>query len=80
MIQRNRFDCRYVDSFIRLIGSTGSPRGRTVFTTGTNTKRWEVPTLSKNTYINILQEGSAWFKATLSLNKEKCIKAMSPFT
>jgi hypothetical protein len=80
MTERNGSDCKYVEIFTHRVGSIGAP-SRTVFIKGTNTKQCEVPKIAgRNTEANIFQTGSAGFKATVDLNKEKCIKVMSPFT
>jgi hypothetical protein len=81
MTERNCSDCKYVKIFTHHVGSIGAPSRRTVFIRGTNTKQWEVPKIAgRNTEANIFQKRSAGFKTTIDLNKEKCVKAMSPFT
>jgi hypothetical protein len=81
MIERNGSDCKYVEIVTHRVGSTGAPSRRTLFSRGTNTKQWEVLNMAgRNTKTNIFQKGSAGFKTTIDLKKEKCIKAMSPFT
>jgi hypothetical protein len=71
MIKRNRSDCKYVKIFTHHVGSIGAPNRRTVFVRGTNIKRREVPNMaSRDTKTNILQEGSAGFKATIGLKKK----------
>jgi hypothetical protein len=45
MIERNRFDCTYVEIFTHHIGSMGALR-RTVFIRGTNTEHREVPNIA----------------------------------
>jgi hypothetical protein len=80
VIERNGSDCKYVEIFTHRVGSTGAPSRRIVFIRGTNTKLLEVPNIvSRNTMINIFQEGSAGFKAMINL-KKKYIKVMFPFS
>jgi hypothetical protein len=75
MIKRNRSDRKYVEIFTHRVGSIGAPSRRTVFIWGTNAKRREVPNMaSRDTKTDIFQEGSAGFKATVGLNKEKVHK------
>jgi hypothetical protein len=72
MIERNRSDCKCVETFTHCGGSTGAPSRRTVFIRGTNTKQWEVPKIAgRNTEANIFQKEKAGFKTTIELNKKK---------
>jgi hypothetical protein len=81
VIERNGPECKYVEIFTHSAGSIGAQTRRTVFIRGTNTKQLEVPKIAgRNTKTNIFQDGSAGFKATIDLNKKKCIKVVSPFT
>jgi hypothetical protein len=81
MVESNHSDCKYVEMFTHHIGSIGLPRRRTVFVRGSNTELYVVPNImSRNRKSNIFREGSAGFKATIDMNKEKYIKVMSPFT
>jgi hypothetical protein len=76
VIERNGSDCKYIEIFIHRVGSIGAP-SRTVFIRGTNTKQWEVPNIgSRNTKINIFQEGSAGVKTTIDPKKRNCIKVL----
>jgi hypothetical protein len=80
VIERNGSHCKYVEIFTHRVSSIGAPSRRTVFIRGTNTKQREVSKIAgRNTKSNIFQKGSAAFKATIDLNKKKCIKIMSPF-
>jgi hypothetical protein len=81
VIESNVTGCKYVEIFTHRIGSIGTLSRRTVFIRGTNIKQLEVPKIAgKNTKANIFQKGSTIFKATIDLNKKKCIKVVSPFT
>jgi hypothetical protein len=72
MIKRNRSDCKYVKIFTRHVCRIGAKSRRTVFVTGTNAKRLEVPNVaSRDTKTNIFQKRSAGFKPTIGLNKTK---------
>jgi hypothetical protein len=80
VIERNGSDWKYVEIFTHHVGSIDALSRRTVFIRRTNTKQWEVPNIAgRNMKANIFQKGIAGFKATIDLNKKKCIK-MSPFT
>jgi hypothetical protein len=79
MIERNHSDWKYVEIFTHRVGCIGAPSRRLVFVRGTNAKRREIPNMaSRDKKTDIFQEGNAGFKATVGLNKRKCIKAMSP--
>jgi hypothetical protein len=39
VIERNRYDYKYVEIFEHRVGSTGAPSRRTVFVRGTNIKK-----------------------------------------
>jgi hypothetical protein len=81
VIERNGSECQYVEIFTQRVGSIGAPSRRTVFIRRTNTKQLEVPKIvGRNTKANIFQKGRAGFKVTIDLNKNKCIKVVSPFT
>jgi hypothetical protein len=71
MVERNGFNCKYVEIFTHRVGSIGAPSRRTVFIRGTNSKQWEVLKIAgRNTEANIFQKGSAGFRATIDLNKK----------
>jgi hypothetical protein len=73
MFERNRSECKHVESFSRHIGSTGGPSRGTVFVAGKKAEFRGVPnTASKNTNTNIFSERSTGFKATIGLNKRTC--------
>jgi hypothetical protein len=62
----------YAEIFTHHVGRIGSPSRRTVFIRKTNTTRYKVPNIpSRNSMINIIQKGSAGFKATINLNKKQ---------
>jgi hypothetical protein len=50
MIEKNGFDCTYIEIFTHRFGSIGAPSRRTVFIRGTDTQLWEVLNIaSRNT-------------------------------
>jgi hypothetical protein len=77
VVERKRSNCKYVEIFTHHVGSTGAPKRIAVFSRGANTKHEEVPNIvSRNTKSNIFRKGSTGFKATIHLNKKKCIKVL----
>jgi hypothetical protein len=48
MLERNCFDCKYVEIFTHRVGSIGAPSRRTVFIIGTNTKCYDNNNINNN--------------------------------